>query len=173
MFFGELPVPNSKPDPIVPTRASVHLNVAEQCSTCHVFRKPIEEGIAPAVSGHTFEVNFEACAECHGSKEAAENKVAILEAELTWRAELVKEVMEEWGTQYNVNNKGALSWEYTSEGGPNAAGQATIPDGIKKARYIYYYVIAGGGNGVHNPDFVRDALIYALDYAETAGPPLP
>jgi hypothetical protein len=36
-----------------------------------------------------------------------------------------------------------------------------------------YGVIQGGGNGAHNPDFVRDALITALAYAEDASPRLP
>jgi formate-dependent nitrite reductase cytochrome c552 subunit len=173
VFFGEMPLPADRPDPIVPSRSSVHLNTAEQCSTCHVFRKPIEEGIAPAVSGHTFVVNLEACAACHGTAAIAEAKLGGLKVELELRSERVKEALDAWGTQYNVDNKGALSWEYTGEGGPNAAGQARIPDNIKKARYIYYYVISGGGNGVHNPDYVREALILALEYAETAPAPLP
>lgn len=172
VFFGEMPVPANTP-PIVAPRASVHLNVAEQCSTCHVFRKPIVEGIAPAVSGHTFEVNFESCAECHGSKEAAEAKIAGLEAEIDYRVDLLLDALDEWASTNDIDGKGLLSWEYTSEGGPNSAGQARIPDNIKKARYIYYYVIAGGGNGVHNPGFVRDALIQALEYAETAPAALP
>lgn len=167
VFFGELPVPDSDPTPIVPVRASVHLNASEQCSTCHVYRAPATE-LNPTVSGHTFAVNLDACAECHGTREIGEAKLAALRIELEGRAEEVHVALEAWGADNDVQGLGELSWEYTSEGGPDADGQALIPDDIKKARYIYYYVIAGGGNGVHNPDFVRDALIHALDYATNA-----
>lgn len=168
VFFGEMPLPASKPDPIVPSRPSVHLNAPDQCRTCHVFRKPIQEGIAPAVSGHTFEVNFEACALCHGTAEVGEAKFLGLKAELDERAARVKRALDEWATSNDIEGKGDLSWEFTSEGGPSATGQARIPDDIKKARYLYYYVIQGGGNGVHNPDYVREALISAEDYALNA-----
>ncbi|MCA9243329.1 MAG: ammonia-forming cytochrome c nitrite reductase subunit c552 [Phycisphaerales bacterium] len=170
VFFGELPVPDDQPDPIVTPRVSVHLNTSEQCSSCHVVRAPLVEGVAPAVSGHTFEVNFEGCAECHGSAEAAEAKFEGLEIEFDLRSETLKDAMTMWATD---NGKDELYWEYTSEGGPDSDEQAKIPDEIKKARYIYYYVASGGGNGVHNPDFVRDALITALEYAAMAPAPLP
>lgn len=173
VFFGEIPSPNSDPTPIIPSRPSVHLNTAEQCSTCHVVRKPFEAGIAPAVSGHTFEVNFEGCVECHGSAAAAESKLEGLKEEFDFRAELVKDALDEWALANDIDGKGVLSWEYTSEGGPGSSGQNKVPTGIKKARYIYYYVIAGGGSGAHNPDFVREGLMLALEYVETAGPRLP
>ncbi len=169
VFFGELPVPDSRPEPIVIPRSSVHLNTAEQCSTCHVYREPRTE-LSPAISGHTFAVNYESCAECHGTAEIGLAKLENLEIEIDLRAELVEDALHEWAMANNIEDKGELSWEYTSEGGPTADGQALIPDNIKKARYIYYYVIAGGGNGAHNPDFVRDALENALDYALTAPP---
>lgn len=164
VFFGEMPLPTSDPNPIIPSRPSVHLNAAEQCSTCHVFRKPFVEGIAPAVSGHTFEVNFEGCVDCHGTAEIAQAKLEGLKVEIDSRAAAVKAALDAWGTANPIEGKGALSWEYTSEGGPSSAGQAAIPDGIKKARYIYYYVVSGGGSGAHNPDYVREGLVNALNY---------
>ncbi|MFO0840655.1 MAG: multiheme c-type cytochrome [Phycisphaerae bacterium] len=173
VFFGEMPLPTSKPDPIVPSRPSVHLNTPDQCRTCHVFRKPIEEGVAPAVSGHTFEPNFEACAQCHGSAEVGEAKFEGLKVEIQIREDRVIAALNAWATKYPLDGKGLLSWEYTSEGGPSAAVQAKIPDDIKKARYLYYYVKQGGANGVHNPDYVRDALVNAEEYARNAPAPLP
>lgn len=172
VFFGEIPLPANKPDPIVASRVSVHLNTREQCSTCHVFRKPIQEGIAPAVSGHSFEVNFEACAECHGTAEIGRAKLDGLKVEFDLRASRVRTALDGWATRNaafcnSVAHTGPC-WEFTSEGGPNAAGQAKIPDSVKKARYLLYYVISGGGNGAHNPDFVREALIAAEQYALTA-----
>ena len=173
VFFGELPSPDAKPAAIVPFRVSVHLNAAEQCSTCHVFRSEATE-TAPAVSGHSFEVNFEACAECHGSAEVGEAKLEGLKAELTQRLDDIEAALNAWALANDIEGKGVLSWEYSSSGGgPSTAGQAKIPDNIKKARFIYYYVEAGGGNGAHNPDFVREALQYALDYVKTSPARLP
>ena len=172
VFFGELPVPDAHPEPIVAVRASVHLNTAEQCSTCHVFRR-LATNFSPTTSGHTFEVNFDACAECHGSQEAGEAKLAALKIEIDQRAELLEEALDEWALANDIDGKGELSWEYTSEGGPGSTGQTKVPDAIKKARYILCYIIQGGGNGAHNPDFVGDALITALEFAETSPPRLP
>ena len=173
VFFGEMPLPATKPDPIIPSRNSVHLYASEQCSTCHVFRKPFVEGLAPAVSGHTVEVNFEGCIECHGTADIAEAKKKNQKTEINSRVAAVKAALDTWANSNNIESKGVLGWEYTSEGGPAAAGQTKIPDGIKKARYIYYYVVAGGGTGAHNPDYVREGLALALDYVATAGPKLP
>lgn len=177
VFFGEMPLPASNQNPIVPTRASVHLNAAEQCSTCHVARAPIVEGIAPAVSGHTFEVNFLGCVQCHGSAEAAEAKFEALEAELEYRNQLVLNALNAWAARSAqvawcaappATPRTGPCWEFTSEGGPGSSGQSKIPDDIKKARYIYYYLKDGGGTGVHNPDYVREALILAEQYALNA-----
>ena len=171
VFFGEMPLPDANQTPIIPSRPSVHLNCAEQCSTCHVARKPIEEGVAPAVSGHKFEVTYIGCVQCHGSEAAAEAKLNGLKSEIEFRLELVEEALNAWTADAMRGN--GLFWEYTSEGGPGASDQAKIPDAIKKARFIYYYVKAGGGNGVHNPDYVREGLMLAREYAETAPPRLP
>lgn len=175
VFYGEMPLPESDPTPIVPFRSSVHLNAAEQCSTCHVARKPFEEGIAPAVSGHTFEVNFIGCVDCHGTVEIAEAKLNALNAEIEYYTDTLREALDEWAADQNAFCTGLglddhECWEYTSEGGPpnDATGQDLIPDDIKKARFIYYYIIAGGGNGAHNPDYVREALLLAIEYAENA-----
>ncbi|HKQ47210.1 MAG TPA: cytochrome c family protein [Phycisphaerae bacterium] len=182
VFFGEMPLPASNQTPIVATRASVHLNAPEQCSTCHVARRPFMEGVSPAISGHKFSVNFLGCVDCHGSVEIAEAKLANLEVELEFRNEQLLEALDAWSAKPAqvtwcmglAPPTGCMTithcWEFTSECGPknDATGQMMIPDDIKKARYIYYYFKDGGGNGAHNPDYVREALIQALEYAENA-----
>jgi hypothetical protein len=83
--------------------------------------------------------------------------------------------------------KGVVPWEYTTPGGltwqtnsaglvaswqeldqvsfsgPNAAGQALIPDNIKKARFDLYLVLNDGSGGVHNPITAIDLLYSAED----------
>lgn len=171
VFFGEIPLPDTDQTPIVPVRSSVHLNTGDQCATCHVVREDRVPDLAPAVSGHTFAPNYAGCVSCHGSEEVAQAKKEALEIELEYRQELVIEALDAW-TADPARGNGTF-WEYTSEGGPDAATQAKIPNEIKKARYLYYYVASGGGSGVHNPDFVRESLILAREYAEQAGALLP
>jgi len=83
-----------------------------------------------------------------------------------------------------LQTNGVVAWEYTTPGGlilqtnslgyatgwtqldhvnysgPNAAGQALIPDNIKKARFNLYLVINDGSLGAHNLTFALD-LLYA------------
>jgi formate-dependent nitrite reductase cytochrome c552 subunit len=177
VFFGEMPTPAAYPDPIVPYRASVHLNAPQQCSTCHVARRTAEGGIAPQISGHTFEVNFLGCVQCHGTTQIAMTKLDTLRDEFKWRNTLLLDALDAWAARPAQVTWCAAPpatphtgpcWEYTSQGGPGSTGQTKIPNDIKKARYIYYYVSEGGGNGAHNPDYVREALMIALDLATNA-----
>lgn len=171
VFFGEMPLPNGKPTPLVVSRVSVHLNAPDQCATCHVARKPFESELAPTVSGHTFEPNFAGCASdtlhCHPTEAIAEAKFDGLKVEIDQLLANALAALDGWTTRYGT------SWKYSSDGGPNTAGQAKIPDAIKQARYLYYYVDEGGGNGIHNPDYVRDALKNAISLANGAPAPTP
>ena len=204
VFFGEMPLPAAFPEPIVPSRPSVHLNTPAQCSTCHVARTTAKGGIAPQVSGHTFKVNFLGCVQCHNSTEIAMAKLDGLKAEFDFRSKLVEDALNAWAARTTIEPGGTTSnatwcadttaagagahtgpcWEFTSEGGPSStrtpstnpvdnSKQSKIPNNIKKARYIYYYVRQGGGSGAHNPDYVREALIRAEEYARNAPDHLP
>jgi hypothetical protein len=42
--------------------------------------------------------------------------------------------------------------------GPNSAGQALIPDDIKKARFDLYLILNDGSFGAHNPIYSRFLL---------------
>jgi hypothetical protein len=183
VFFGEIPAPNPPKSqiPIVPPRVSVHLNAPKQCATCHVARRIEEGGIAPSVSGHTFEVNFLGCTQCHGTIDIAMSKLAGLKGELDIRLADVLNALAAWAARpgnsawcASVTPAGGTCWQFTSDGGPNASNQNKIPDDIKKARYLYYYIKEGGGaGGVHNPDFARDCLVTAKNYALNAPDHLP
>jgi hypothetical protein len=75
-------------------------------------------------SGHTFEVaSYQLCFNCHSDP-----------------AGLV---------QY-VSNNVSIYIQQTTASGPNIAGQALIPDDIKKARFDLYLVLYDGSYGVHN-----------------------
>ena len=176
VFFGEIPAPPppASQDFIVVPQPSVHLNTPKLCATCHVVQKAAEPGIAPAVSGHTFAVNLLGCVQCHGSTGAADAKLQGLKVELDFRLNALLDALDAWSArpaQAGFCTGIASCWNYSSDGGPpnNAGGQGKIPDDIKKARYIYYYVKDGGGaGGVHNPNFVHDALDQAIEYATNA-----
>jgi hypothetical protein len=53
------------------------------------------------------------------------------------------------------------TWEYTSAGGPDAAGQAAIPDVVKQVRFMYYWILNDGSLGVHNPEYARSIITQA------------
>jgi hypothetical protein len=55
-----------------------------------------------------------------------------------------------------------ISWSQTNQvnyyNGPDAAGQALIPDNIKKARFNLYLVVNDGSLGTHNWIFALNLL---------------
>ena len=61
------------------------------------------------------------------------------------------------------------TWEYTSDGGPDEAGQAMITDNIKKIRFLYHYILSDGSLGIHNPAYVRDMLTESDKLLTTEG----
>ena len=156
VYVGEMPLPDGG-DPLVFTRLSVHIFAPEQCSTCHMFRKDYEDEEAPAIAGHSFEVNYESCATdgCHTTAEAAETAKGILGVEMEGRLAAIEKALGDPAT-----------WDYTSEGGPDEAGQDALPDNVKQARFLYYYVLNDGSLGIHNPAYVREILIEAQRLAE-------
>ena len=64
MYVGEMPAPEGL-EPLVANTVSEHSGAPAQCATCHMFRKDFETEEAPAISGHQFTVNLEACNACH------------------------------------------------------------------------------------------------------------
>jgi len=156
-YVGEIPTPDGT-DPLVSSQASVHAGVAQQCAGCHMFRKDYESEQAPAISGHNFEVNFEACVDCHGTTTAAEQKLTALQAEIQAKLD---DIYTRLGDP--------TEWEYTANGGPDEAGQAAIADEIKQARFLYYYVLNDGSLGVHNPRFARALLDKADELLTSVG----
>lgn len=151
VYHGEMPVPDGT-EPLVLSRVSVHGFAPEQCATCHMHRQDTASELAPPLSEHTFSVNHLGCAAtgCHPSTDQAMAAQTTLQTEMQSRLDDIAARLGDPAT-----------WEYTSNGGPDAEGQALLPDEIKQVRFLYYYVLEDGSLGLHNPSYLRDCLLTA------------
>jgi hypothetical protein len=149
VYVGEMPMPAGS-EPLVFSRVSVHSFAPEQCATCHMYRQDFQSEVAPAISGHSFEINRLSCAAtgCHPSTAQARAVQATLRAEIDGRLEDIEARLDAWG-----------NWEYSATGGPE--DQDAIPDEIKQARFLLKYAESDGSLGMHNPAYIRDLLIKA------------
>lgn len=150
-YHGEMPVPDGT-NPLVLSRVSVHSFTREQCATCHMLRRDFGEEFAPPISDHTFQVDQLSCigSGCHPSMEQAIAAQTTLQTEIQARLDDIAARLGDPAT-----------WEYTSNGGPDAEGQEALSDEIRQARFLYYYVLQDGSLGIHNPDYLRDCLLRA------------
>jgi hypothetical protein len=153
VYVGEMPVPAGTAS-LVPFQRSVHAFVPAQCATCHMFRRDYHDEQAPAISGHTFQIDFRGCtaATCHPSAAMAEADKEALQADVQGRLDDIAARLGDPAT-----------WEYTSNDGPDEDGQDLLSDEIKQIRFLYYYVLNDGSRGVHNPFYVNDILSKAED----------
>jgi PKD repeat protein len=137
-----------------------------QCATCHV---PIYTANGASVSGHSFAMDINGCAlgGCHTS--GAPNYRAT-QVSTTNRINGVVALLRAWATSQGpalfpstYQNYGQNAWEYTTPGelgdgstnqGPSAVDQPSLPDVIKQARFDLYMVNNDGSKGVHNPTFI-------------------
>ncbi len=163
VYTGEMPVPNGTAA-IVPNNRTVHRFVPKQCSTCHMqhdqeVNDPVMGEGAHHV-GHTFQVSTVGCSGsgCHPSGDSAATDMANLQASVRSRLDAIAARMGDPAT-----------WEFTSEGGPAAADQGKIPEGVRKARFIYHYILSDGSLGVHNPEYTRIMLTGAEAFLTQAG----
>lgn len=151
IYIGEMPVPDSDQggasEPLVLSLASVHLRAPEQCATCHMFRRDFQDEQAPAIAGHTFEVNFAGCVAsgCHTSQFEVQTRAMTFMASVQSRLDNIEARLGDPST-----------WEYSATGGPE--DQSTISDNVKKIRFLLRYVGNDGSNGIHNPDYVKSML---------------
>lgn len=162
VFVGEMPMPpGQEGTPLVANTVSMHSDVVAQCCACHMYTKDEEGAPKPTEGGHTFLPTMEGCGgtDCHTSAAEAQAITASLQEE-------VQDALDEVAAALGDPN----AWEYTDAGGPDPAGQAALSDEIKKARFLYHYVIADGSRGVHNPDYVRAMLNEAKALLGIPGP---
>lgn len=146
VYVGEMPTPTGT-SPLVLSRTSVHSFTREQCATCHLYRQDFQSEVAPAIAGHTFEVDNLSCAEtgCHPSSAQAIAAQTTLQSEVQTRLDAIKTALGDEST-----------WEYSATGGPS--DQSSITDAVKQARFLYHYMLSDGSLGIHNPDYVRSML---------------
>jgi hypothetical protein len=156
--------------------------LTNQCVSCHM-----QKDAPPAnIHRHTFEVDsHDICMNCHLFDPGqlvpdVSNKVASVIFFLNrWVALKAPPALQTNGTvQWEYTTPGGLVWQTNSSGyvtgwtrmdeanfsGPDAAGQALIPDNIKKARFNLYLVVNDGSLGVHNSIFARILLDAARSF---------
>lgn len=175
-----------------------------QCTACHNRADHVESPSPsnPVYTGHKFEVQLMACADCHGflddplAEEIAEGGVHFIQAGIKEGIAKTVEALNNWAatkipgldtpghTNYiafiGTNSPSSVvPWEFTIIGqlntgkkAPGSAGQNRIPAEIKKSRFLLYLVEHDASYGVHNPPYARYLLKTAQDFANGA-PPVP
>jgi hypothetical protein len=156
--------------------------LTNQCVACHM-----QPDAAPAMTqSHTFTAGYDVCLNCHDGQTAQaaltpylSNQVATVIFVLNlWAAQAPPALLTNGVVPWEYTTPGGLTWQTNSSGGvtswslnnpvnftgPNAAGQALIPDNIKKARFDLYLVLNDGSFGVHNPSFALGLLYSAEDF---------
>lgn len=157
--------------------------LTNQCASCH-----LPQDVASAGSdNHTFTPGYDVCLNCHDGRAAQ----AAFTPYLSNQVASVIFGLNRWAaTQTNslLATNGVVAWEYTTPGGlvwqtnasgyvtswtqldsvnftgPGSAGQALIPDNIKRARFDLYLVVNDGSMGLHNSGFAIDLLESAKEF---------
>jgi PKD repeat protein len=129
-----------KPDTNFYLTATIHPHGAagntNQCATCHV---PIYDVNATTkVTGHTYEVDFQNCVQCHSglTDEAFFGKIEDLQYQESNSIARVVSLLNQWATTPGLapdilrTNYGSMAWEYTTPGelgNPTGAAVAGPP----------------------------------------------
>lgn len=198
VLFNQMPAGHG--DPTIPAPWG---NPA-QCTTCHNRADHLESPTpaTPNYTGHKFEVQLLACADCHGflddpmAAEIAEGGVEFIQAGIhdgikkamaeldLWAATKIPGLDTPGHTNYiafiGTNAPASVvPWEFTNIGqlntgkkAPGSAGQSRIPAAVKQSRFLLYLVEHDASYGVHNPPYARYLLKTAQQLAAEA-PPVP
>jgi Cytochrome c554 and c-prime len=153
--------------------------LTNQCANCHM------QADSSDADNHTFAVTSDTvCFNCHVTPPALleqffltpaiSNSVSTLITALNrWVATKAPAVLRTNGVVgWEYTTPGGLTWQTNSAGqvigwsldnpvnftGPNTAGQALIPDQVKRARFNLYLVLNDGSFGVHNPTLALNLL---------------
>ena len=148
MLLGTVGELATGPTPGLP---STHSWLEGQCAECHM-------QTTNNSTGHTFEVaTYNLCYNCHSDPAGL---VQFVTGDVSNQVQQTTALLNLWAANAApaaLQTNGTVAWEYTTAGdlspggsGPNAAGQALIPDDIKKARFDLYLVYYDGSYGVYN-----------------------
>ena len=172
LYLGNIGVTTNATPP-----QTLHRAITNQCTQCHVMavKAATPSCTTHNYTGHSFQVRFEACADCHADPQ---DRMTVTQADARQRIAVVKGLLDQWGATLSPaslrTKYGARAWEFSSAGtltnpnelsasnGPANAEQADIPDEIKQARFNLYLVEYDGSYGVHNAAYAR----YLLRVAE-------
>ncbi len=162
--------------------------LTNQCVECHMSAEP---AASSGAHNHSLAVNYNVCANCHVGQ-TGQQAQAGLAAFLTPLVTETLQSLNRWAATrapVALITNGVVAWEYTTPGGvtwqtnatggvtgwslngtvnftgPNAAGQALIPNNIKQARYDLYLFLNDGSMGAHNPFYALALLEDALSLA--------
>jgi predicted CXXCH cytochrome family protein len=126
---------------------SAHHNIPNLCIVCHMYTREYEDEEHPAITGHTFEVNFRACQQCHtGTPKEIEEYARERQDEVKARLASIRARLD------------------------------ALPDDLKttqqwiEADFNYQFMEQEGSFGVHNAkyaDSLMDAAEERLDYLES------
>jgi hypothetical protein len=159
-----------------PGYPSTHSRLEMQCAGCHMQE-------TNNASGHTFKVaSYQLCYNCHTDPSGL---VQLVTNSIAGQIQATISYLNLWATNAAASSTnaalatlarqyGTLTWQYTTNGdlstgptGPNATGQALIPDDIKMARFDLNLVISDGSFGVHNGPYDIDLLENAQRWIES------
>lgn len=163
--------------------ASGTFYLTNQCVACHMET----DASAAGAHSHTLTPAYNVCLNCH-QIDPRQMEQSFLQPAISNNVALAIYALNQWVTlkaPAALLTNGTVAWEYTTPGGliwqtnstgwvtgwsqedsvnftgPNAAGQALIPDNIKKARFDLYLVLNDGSGGVHNPFYALSLLTAA------------
>jgi len=159
-----------------PGYPSTHSRLEMQCAACHM-------QATNGSSGHTFELaSYQLCYNCHNNPAGL---VQLVTNSIAGQIQQTISYLNLWATNAAAGSSnatlaamarqyGTFAWQYTTNGdlstgatGPDAAGQALIPDDIKMARFDLYLVLDDGSYGVHNGPYDIDLLEAAQRWIES------
>jgi len=153
--------------------------LTNQCTDCHL------QNDSSGGHDHSFAVTSDAvCFNCHVTDPEfleqafltpaiSNNVVTLLTALNRWAVLKAPPTLQSNGlVAWEYTTPGGLAWQTNASGqitawslgnpvaftGPNTAGQALIPDTVKRARFNLYLVLNDGSFGVHNPGLALSLL---------------
>jgi len=153
--------------------------LTNQCASCHM------QADSSDADNHSFAVTSDnICYNCHITPPEVLEKYYLTPAISNGVTTLLTALNRWAATKAPValQTNGVVAWEYTSPGGltwqtnsagnviswslanpvtftgPNTAGQALIPDQVKRTRFNLYLVLNDGSFGVHNPTLALNLL---------------